>query len=82
MGQLYDAVWSIALGLNATEERLGQINSSLKDFNYRNIQIRKIFMQELDKLSFYGTTVSMQIMEIMLFLNKIDLLFTKLLRHI
>ncbi|EDV21427.1 uncharacterized protein TRIADDRAFT_60055 [Trichoplax adhaerens] len=55
-GQLYDAVWSLALALNSTEGRLKQLNLSLQKFNYQHNQIREILMEELNKISFYGTT--------------------------
>ncbi|RDD35936.1 Gamma-aminobutyric acid type B receptor subunit 1, partial [Trichoplax sp. H2] len=56
IGGIYDAVWSLALGLNRTEHQLLSKNSSLNEFNYHNQKIRSVLVEELNKLSFYGVT--------------------------
>ncbi|RDD36469.1 Gamma-aminobutyric acid type B receptor subunit 2, partial [Trichoplax sp. H2] len=56
IGGIYDAVWSLALGLNRTEHQLLSQNSSLNEFNYHNQKIRSVLVEELNKLSFYGVT--------------------------
>ncbi|EDV21425.1 uncharacterized protein TRIADDRAFT_60050 [Trichoplax adhaerens] len=56
VGAIYDAVWSLALGLHRTERYLKNINSSLEHFTYDNDLIRSAFVKEISNLSFYGVT--------------------------
>ncbi|RDD37871.1 Gamma-aminobutyric acid type B receptor subunit 2 [Trichoplax sp. H2] len=55
-GQLYDAVWTMALALNATENRLQNLNYSLKQFQYNDKRTNTILADELNRIKFYGTT--------------------------
>ncbi|RDD36137.1 Gamma-aminobutyric acid type B receptor subunit 2 [Trichoplax sp. H2] len=56
VGAIYDAVWSLALGLHRSERYLKNINSSLEHFTYDNDLIRSAFVKEISNLSFYGVT--------------------------
>ncbi|EDV22610.1 uncharacterized protein TRIADDRAFT_59024 [Trichoplax adhaerens] len=51
----YDAVWSIALGLNTTDHILKKYHGhTLADFNYKDILTRSIFQEALNNVSFIG----------------------------
>ena len=51
----YDAMWSIALALNASIEPLAQHNLTLEDYlPFSNSSIREIIIEEFEKLSFQG----------------------------
>ncbi|RDD35832.1 Gamma-aminobutyric acid type B receptor subunit 1, partial [Trichoplax sp. H2] len=52
IGAIYDAVWSLALGLNRTEQRLNMNKTSITEFDYQNTFIRSVLVEELSKLSF------------------------------
>ncbi|RDD37872.1 Gamma-aminobutyric acid type B receptor subunit 2 [Trichoplax sp. H2] len=56
IGTIYDAVWSLALGLNRTEQRLNMNKTSITEFDYQNTFIRSVLVEKLSKLSFYGVT--------------------------
>ena len=47
------------MALHATENRLQELNSSLSQFQYTDKRTSRILMEELDRLEFYGTTVSL-----------------------
>ena len=53
----YDAVWSIALALNASQDAL-PAGKSLSDFRYGDISMTSIFMKKMSRLAFEGMTVS------------------------
>ena len=50
----YDAVWILALALNATDTRLKEYNKSLCDFTYGQPSIAHIIENEMSRLDFLG----------------------------
>ena len=68
-GLAFDVVWAMALGLNATAQRIAQGNDSgcrhlpgelvpLEDFDYTNERLGCIMRQSMRDLNFTGLTVS------------------------
>ena len=53
----YDAVWAMALALNASTTRL-PATKTLFDFSYENADFNKIFINEMNKVHFEGISVS------------------------
>lgn len=54
----YDAVWTAALALNATEEQLAETNSSLANFTYNDDTVAEVFYNNCLLVSFNGASVS------------------------
>ena len=54
---MFDTVWTAALALNKTAQKLPS-GQSLLDFNYENAEISKIIYDEALNVSFFGLTVS------------------------
>lgn len=54
----YDAVWTAALALNATEERLAMTASSLANFTYNDANVTQLLHRNCLQVSFNGASVS------------------------
>ncbi len=52
----YDAVWSLALALNASQNSLPP-DVKLENFRYDDIDMTNIFMEKMNKLDFQGIMV-------------------------
>ena len=50
----HDAVWILALALNATDSRLKAYNKSLCDFTYGQPSITRMIQEEISRLEFLG----------------------------
>ena len=68
-GLAFDVIWAMALGLNATAQRIAQGDVRgcqnlpgdlvpLEDFDYRNERLGCIMKQSMSNLNFAGLTVS------------------------
>ena len=68
-GLAFDVVWAMALGLDATAQRIAQGNNSgcghlpgdlvpLEDFDYSNKRLGCLMRQSMRNLNFTGLTVS------------------------
>ena len=54
----YDAMWSIAMTLNASvEQLLNQSLPNLEDFTYDNTAMKDVFVKSMDELNFEGMMV-------------------------
>lgn len=64
-GEIYDAVWAMALGLRELQQSFErndspfQNNISLSDFNYDRKDIAKALMSKIEALRFQGATVKL-----------------------
>lgn len=54
----YDAVWTAALALNATEEELAATASSLANFTYNDANVTRLLHHNCLQVSFNGASVS------------------------
>ncbi|EDV25869.1 uncharacterized protein TRIADDRAFT_55387 [Trichoplax adhaerens] len=52
----YDAMWTLALALNATDTQLRENNRSLLEFTYRSSHIMRIINKKIKESSFQGLT--------------------------
>ena len=59
-GFAYDAVWTLAMALNKTEEYLRETKSrlSIDNFTYANTEVMEYFNRSLEETNFTGVTVS------------------------
>jgi len=59
-GFAYDAVWTLAMALNRTEEYLRETKSwlSIDNFTYSNTEVMEYFNRSLEETNFTGVTVS------------------------
>ena len=60
---VYDAVWATALALDAASAQLqngvlGNVSSTLEDFNYARNDINQVIFEAASKLKFRGVSVS------------------------
>ena len=71
-GLAFDVIWAMALGLNATAQRIAQGNDSgcqdlsgdlvpLENFDYTNEKLGCIMKQSMGRLNYDGLTVSLSI---------------------
>ena len=72
VGIAFDVIWAMALGLNATAQRIAQGDDSgcedlpgdlvpLEDFDYANERLGCIMKQSTGRLNYDGLTVSLSI---------------------
>lgn len=59
-GFAYDAVWTLAMALNRTEEYLRETKSglSIDSFTYASTEVMEYFNRSLEETNFTGVTVS------------------------
>ena len=67
---MFDTVWAAALALNNTAAKLSS-GQSLLDFNYSNSNLSKMIYEEALDVSFFGLTVSVLLLNLMLWRHDI-----------